>query len=408
MNDSQIFEWIKFDPKERWWVSRWNLRPEVLEELNLPSKVTIKDTTLREGEETPNVIMTLEDKIVIARMLSEMGIQEADAGYVGAVERDRAFAKKVKSEGLRLKLAAHAWALVPNFKKEIDRIAEAEVEIVQIVLHPVPVEGYRRREYSLRLAEAVRYAKDRGLFVVFLPVLTNWEPDFCQELIQAAVDGGVNRICPGGLGCLHVTAYKNLVKWIKNSFPEMQVGVHIHNDYGLATACALASVEAGAEVVDAAVNGMCDRGGITALEEVAMALTVLYGVDLGIRLERLGELSRLVQKISGVPVPPYKPIVGENMFIQNTDAHIVAELTGKWHIMNSFDPSYIGGKGTILFGPHSLSGQGLKAKIEAMGLGATEEQITDLLREMENILKIQKAIPEEEVEQIVKKKIEST
>ena len=119
MDDSQLFEWVKFDPGGKWWVSRWNLRPEGLQELNLSNKVIIKDTTLREGEETPNVIMTLEDKIAIARMLSEMGIQEADAGYVGAVERDRIFAKKVKSEGLKLKLAAHAWALGQNFKKEI-------------------------------------------------------------------------------------------------------------------------------------------------------------------------------------------------------------------------------------------------------------------------------------------------
>jgi isopropylmalate/homocitrate/citramalate synthase len=407
MDDVELFEWVRYEPQGKWWVSQWNLRPEVVEELNLPSKVILKDTTLREGEETPNVNMTLEDKLAIARMLCEMGIQEADAGYVGTVERDRIFAKKVKSEGLELKLAAHAYALGPNFRKEIDTICEAEVEIVQIVLHPVPVEGYRRRDYLLRLIEAVRYVKDRGLFVVFLPVLTNWEPNFCWELLQAAAEGGVDRICPAGLGCLHVTAYKNLVKWIKKSFPGVQVGVHVHNDYGLATACSLASVEAGAEVVDAAVNGMCDRSGIAALEEVAMALTILYGMDLGIRLDRLTELSRLVQKISDVPLQPYKPIVGENIFIQNTDSHIVSEIKGKWSIMNSFDPSFIGGKGKILFGPHSLSGQGLRAKIEAMGLKATEGQIVDLLRDMENLLKIQKAIPEEEVEQMVKKKLQS-
>jgi isopropylmalate/homocitrate/citramalate synthase len=407
MDDSQLFEWVKFDPKGKWWVSHWNLLPEVVEELNLPSKVTIKDTTLREGEETPNVSMTLEDKLAIARMLSEMGIQEADVGYVGVVGRDRAFAKKVKSEGLRLKLAAHSYALSPNFKQEIDRICEAEVEIVQIVLYPVPGEHYKRKEYSLRLAEAVHYARDRGLFVVFLPTLTNWELDFCQELLQAAVDEGVNRICPAGIGCLHVTAYKNLVKWIKKLFPGVQVGVHVHNDYGLATACSLASVEAGAEVVDTAVNGMSDRSGISAFEEMVMALTILYGMDLGIRLDRITELSRMVQKISGVSLQPYKPIVGETIFIQNTDSHIVSEIKGKWSIMNSFAPSSVGGKGKIVFGPHSLGGQGLRAKIEAMGLNATEGQIIDLLGDMENLLKIQKAINEEEVEQMVRKKIQS-
>lgn len=405
MDDSQIFEWIQFDPRDKWWVSRWNLRPEVKAEFNLPPKVIIKDTTLREGEETPNVTMSLEDKMAIARMLDEMGIQEADVGYIGAVERDRAFAKKAKSEGLRLKLAAHARGLIPDFKEEIDRIAEAGVEIVQIVLHPVPTLGYTRRDYSARIGDAVRYAKNRGLFAVLLPTLPKWQLDFCRELFQAAVDGGVNRICTGGMGVLHVTAYKELVKWIRASFPGVQVGVHVHNDFGLGTACSLAAVEAGAEVVDTAVNGMCDRGGIAALEEVAMALTVLYGMDLGIRLDRLGEISRLVQKISGVPVQPYKAVVGENMFIQTTDAHIVAELKGKWYLMNSFDPSYIGGKGQILFGPQSLNGQGLRAKIESMGLSVTEPQLGELLLELENLLKIKKAIPEEEMEEIVRKKI---
>jgi len=184
------------------------------------------------------------------------------------------------------------------------------------------------------------------------------------------------------------------------------VGVHVHNDFGLGTACSLAAVEAGAEVVDAAVNGMCDRSGIAALEEVAMALTVLYGVDLGIRLDRLAELSRLVQRISNVPLQPYKPIVGENTFIQTTDAHIVAELKGKWYLMNSFNPSLIGGKGRILFGPQSLNGQGLRAKVEAMGLKATEAQIGELLGDLENFLQAQRSIPEGEVEKMVKRKIQ--
>jgi isopropylmalate/homocitrate/citramalate synthase len=405
MNDSQIFEWFQFHPQGKWWMSRWNLRPEVMKELTLPNRVIIKDTTLREGEETPNVVMSLEDKMAIARMLSEMGIKEADVGYAGAVERDRAFVCRAKSEGLKLRMAAHARALVPEFKKEIDTIAQDGVDIIQLVLNPVPVEGYKRTDYSRRVEEAVRYAKHRGLFAVFLPTLPKWEMDFCRELFQGAVNGGVDRICTGGMGCLHVTAYKCLIKWIKATFPMVQVGVHVHNDFGLGTACSLAAVEAGAEVVDASVNGMCDRGGIAALEEVTMALTVLYGMDLGIRLDRLGEISRLVQQISGIPVQPYKAVVGENMFTQTTDAHIVAELKGKWSLMNSFDPSFIGGKGRILFGPQSLNGQGLQAKIEAMGFHATDELITDLLHDLENLLKTQKAIPEKEVEQMVRNKI---
>jgi len=406
MDDSQIFEWIRFAPKGRWWVSRWNLRPEVKAELNLPGRVIIKDTTLREGEETPNVVMSLEDKMAIARMLSDMGIPEADAGYVGAVERDREFCRKVKSKGLRLKLAAHARALIPDFRKEIDTIAKTGVEIIQLVLHPVPVEDFKKKDYFVRIGEAVRYAKESGLFVTLLSTLPKWELNFCRELFQAAVEGGVDRICPGGMGCVHTTAYKNLVRWIKTLFPAVQVGVHVHNDFGLATACSLAAVEAGAEAIDAAVNGMCDRSGIAALEEVAMALTILYGINLGIKLDGFARLSELVQKISGVRVQPYKPIVGENAFIQTTDAHIVAELKGKWFLMNSFDPSLMGGKGKILFGPQALNGQGLRAKIRAMGLEATERQIAELLGDLENLLKTQRSISEQEVERLVKMKIQ--
>jgi 2-isopropylmalate synthase len=405
MDDSKVFEWMQFDPGGHWWVSRWNLRPEVVSEYNLPRRVIIKDTTLREGEETPHVTMTLEDKIAIARMLSEMGIEEADAGYVGAVERDLAFARRVKKEGFKLKLAAHARTLLPGFRQEIDTIARSGAEIVQLVLHPVPVEGYGRKDYCDRLEEAVRYAKDRGLFAVFLPTLPKWELEFCRELFQAAVAGGVDRICTGGMGALHVTAYKGLVKWIRAHFPSVQVGVHVHNDFGLGTASSLAAVEAGAEVVDVSVNGMCDRGGIAALEEVAMALTLLYGVDLGIKLERLAELSQLVQKISGVKVQPYKPIVGENMFIQTTDAHIAAGLKGKWYLTNTFDPSIIGRKDQILFGPQSLNDQGLRAKVKAMGIVLSDEIIRELLGDLESLLRVKRAISEEEVEEMIRAKI---
>lgn len=406
MGDSKLFEWVEYGPAGNWWVSRWNLLPEVKQSIKLPSRVIIKDTTLREGEETPNVNMSLEDKLTIARLLSEVGIPEADVGYAGTVERDRKLAQEIKRNGLKLRLAAHIYALSPRFKEELDRIADAGVEIAQIVLHPAPVPGYARRDYVEKFAEAVNYTKKRGLFTVFMPVLTNWDMEFCRELFQASVNEGVDRFCTAGLGVLHVTAYKNLIRWIKASFPGIQIAAHVHNDYGLATACALASVEAGAEVVDLTVHGMCDRSGMAALEEVAMALTILYGMDLGIKLDRLTELSALVLKIAGVPLQPWKPIVGENIFIQNTDSHIVSEMQGSWSIMNSFAPSVVGGKANILFGPHTLSGQALRAKIETMAVKVTEKQITSLLKEMENLLKTQKAISEVEVEQLIKREIE--
>jgi len=159
--------------------------------------------------------------------------------------------------------------------------------------------------------------------------------------------------------------------------------------------------------VDGAVNGMCDRGGIAALEEVAMALTILYGMDLGIRLDRLGELSRLVQRIARVPLQPYKPIVGKNLFVQTTDAHIVAELKGKWYSMNPFDPKFIGGRGKILFGPQALNGQGLQAKIESMGLSAGRKKAAGILAAMEKRLKKQKSISEKEAERMIRKEIAS-
>jgi len=401
MRDAEIFEWMRFDGGGRWWVSGWNLRPEVATELNLPPKVILKDTTLREGEETPHVVMTREDKMAIARLLAQTGIPEVDVGYAGAVPRDLNFARAVKAEGLPLRLAAHARTLLPEFREEIDAISRAGIEILQLVLHPVPVTGFAPKDYCRRLFEAVRYGKERGLSVTFLPTISRWSLDFCRDLFQSAVEAGVDRICTGGMGCLHVTAYKQMIRWIKSTFPGVQVGVHAHNDFGLGTACSLGAVEEGAEVVDVSVNGMCDRGGIAALEEVAMALTVMYGMDLGIQLNRLLELSRLVQRISGVQLQPYKPIVGENMFCQTTDAHIVAELKGKWHLMNSFEPALIGGKGRILFGPQSLNGQGLAAKIEAMGMQASPKQVQEILHDLEKLLEVQDSIPEEQVEEMI-------
>jgi isopropylmalate/homocitrate/citramalate synthase len=218
------------------------------------------------------------------------------------------------------------------------------------------------------------------------------------------MDGGADRIKTAGGGVLTVPAYKRLVRLVKEIAGQAEVGIHAHNNYGLATACTLAGVEAGASNVETSVNGLADGAGLAAFEEVVMALTVMYGMDLGIKTERIMELSRLVQETTGVRVQPYKPLVGESVFLETPDTHIEGILRAriqKKKTNHFIEPETIGQKTSLLFGPSALGGKSIELKGKEMGMdlgGNQVEKILDLMRER---LKTVDSLREEEVERII-------
>jgi len=392
------------DPKGRFWNSKWNLHPEVLAQYHLPEKVSITDSTIREGEEAPHVVYTMEDKLRIARLLDEMNVHEIDCGFASINQSHLDFLKALSKENLKIKKSAIARIDLPDFLKGIDRIVEANADIILCALYPTPIPGYDWLDYLQRVKEAVVHCKKSGVFTSFWITCTRWEEKYALDIYRAAVDGGADRIKTAGGGVLTVPAYKRMVKLLKEVAREAEVGIHAHNNYGTATACTLVGVEAGASNVETSVNGLADGAGLAAFEEIVMALTVMYGLDLGINIKRIMELSRLVQEITGIKVQPYKPLVGESVFLDTPDTHIEGILRArieKKKTKHFIEPETIGQKTSLLFGPSTLGGESIRLKGQEMGISLSEQKIIDIIEIIENSLNTVDSLSEEEVERII-------
>ncbi len=396
---------VEQDPGGRFWNSRWNLHPEVLAQYALPKRVTITDSTIREGEEAPHVVYTLEEKLRIARLLDEMNVHEVDCGFCSSNQGHLDFLTALAGEGLRIKKSAIARIDLPDYRAGIDRILAAGADIVLCALYPTPLPGYDWPDYCRRVQEAIRHCTASGVSTSFWFTCTRWDERYTLDLYRAAVDAGADRIKTAGGGVLTVPAYKRLVRLLKGIAGEAEVGVHAHNNYGTATACTLAAVEAGASNVETSVNGLADGAGLAAFEEVVMALTVMYGMDLGITLERITELSRLVQEISGVAVQPHKPLVGASVFLETPDTHIEGILRARLRgekTRGFIEPGTIGQRMSLLFGPSALGGKSIELKAEELGVALGDDQVRAVVEAMTERLTRVDALAEGEVEAIIR------
>jgi len=395
---------VEHDPQGRFWNSKWNLHEEILAQYDLPSRVTITDSTIREGEEAPHVVYRMEDKLRIARLLDEMKVHEIDCGFASINQGHLDFMKALGAEGLKIKKSAIARIDLPDYEKGIDRIVEAKADIILCALYPTPIPGYDWSDYCERVKRGVAHSKKSGLFTAFWITCTRWEERYALDLYRAAIDGGADRIKTAGGGVLTVPAYKRMVRLLKGVAGDQEVGIHSHNNYGTGTACALAGVEAGASNVETSVNGLADGAGLAAFEEVVMALTVMYGLDLGIRTERILELSRLVQEITGIKVHPYKPLVGESVFLETPDTHIEgilrARIEGK-KTRDFIQPEMIGQRTSLLFGPSALGGESITLKGREMGINLSRKEVEAIIEVMKGRLERTDSLTEEEVKQII-------
>jgi isopropylmalate/homocitrate/citramalate synthase len=395
---------VEYDPRGRFWNSRWNLHQEVLAQYDLPERVSVTDSTIREGEEAPHVVYSMEDKLRIAKLLDEMNVHEIDCGFASINRRHLEFLKALSKEDLRIKKSAIARIDLPDFKEGIDRIMAADADIVLCALYATPIPGYDWSDYCRRVQDAIAHGKKGGVFTSFWIPCTRWDEDYTLDMYRAAMDGGADRIKTAGGGVLTVPAYKRMVKLLKGIAGDAEVGIHAHNNYGTGTACTLAGVEAGACNVETSVNGLADGAGLAAFEEVIMALTVMYGFDLGIEIERIMELSQLVQEIAGIEVQPHKPLVGKSVFLETPDTHIEGILRAriqKQKTRSFIEPETIGQKTSLLFGPSALGGRGIELKGREMGITLSQKQVNAIIDAMRERLHAVDSLTEDEVAEII-------
>lgn len=316
--------------------------------------VQINDTTLRDGEQAPGVAFTLEEKVAIAKLLDTIGVQELEVGIpaMGPTEVEAICA--IRELGLKADLIGWNRAVISDITASLScglRRVHISVPVSEV---QIETKFHGKRDLMLdQLRQTIEYAWDRGLFVaVGGEDSSRADESFLLEVALLAQEWGAARFrfCDT-VGILDPFSTYHKVSMLTTALT-IPVEMHTHNDLGLATANALAGVKAGATSVNTTVNGLGERAGNAALEEVVVALKQLYGMRLKINTQRLLELSHLVVKASGWGVPPWKAIVGDNAFTHESGIHAAGVLKNP-ATYEPFSPAELGRQHQLVIGKHS-------------------------------------------------------
>jgi isopropylmalate/homocitrate/citramalate synthase len=360
------------------WVSELNNRPEIRSAFPRTT-VRFYDTTLRDGEQTVGVVLSPQQKLEIARKLDELGVSRIEAGFP-RVSPDDAEAIQLMQQA---KLKAELWGFSRAVKGDVE-------ELVRLGLHASVIEapvsdlklkayGMTRDEVLRRVVDAVAFAKQNGITVAFFPVDgTRAALDFLKTMYLAVLEAGAREVVVvDTIGACGPEAVEFLVRevcgWVG---PKVPVHYHGHNDFGMATACAVAAVRAGASWIQGTINGMGERAGNADIAEIALALRCLYDVPVALDLTRLREVSQVVCRASGYTLDAWKPLVGENLFVRESGA-----VASQFHIPEAIEPyssELVHARRSIVLGKKSgLDSVDLKGK--ELGLTIAPEQRAPIL-----------------------------
>ena len=351
----------------------------------LPEKVFIWDETLRDGEQTPGVALTIDEKIEIAKMLDDVGTAIVAVGFPAVSEAEKKAVKTIAREGLsKASVAAPARAII----QDLDACIEADVKEVPIF---IATSDFRlkyqlrmtREDVLNRLTECIEYGKSHGLVIDYIAEdSTRSNMDFLCEAYRTAIDAGADKICIADtVGFVRPEVMKYIVRevksrlWKKSKY-KVPMSVHCHNDFGLATANTLAAIEEGITYPQVCVNAYGERAGNAAFEEVVMTLEELYKIDTGITTEKLYQLSRLVEKNFIIPLPLHKAISGDNAFTHSSGIHSHGQLT---HSMTyePISPALVGRKREFHLGKF-VGRHFVEYLLKMGGVRATPEQVREI------------------------------
>jgi homocitrate synthase NifV len=344
----------------------------------------IDDTTLRDGEQTAGVVFANEEKIRIARLLDQLGVDQIEAGIPAMGGDEQETIKKIAGLGLRASVLGWNRAVVEDIKKSVDCGVDAVAVSIAVSDIHIQTKLKKDRQWVLdSISRAVDFAKKHDLYVsVNAEDGSRANLDFLVEVGRKAKDLGADRLrfCDT-IGVLDPFETFRVIKHLVEE-SGIDIEMHTHNDFGMATANALAGVKAGACWVNTTVNGLGERAGNAALEEVVMALKYIGAVDLGYKTEMFRELSEYVAQASARNVPIWKAIVGTNVFAHESGIHADGILKNP-KTYEAFSPEEVGLERQLVLGKHSGS-HSILAKFREYGieLDADEAQLilTDVRR----------------------------
>jgi 2-isopropylmalate synthase len=346
-------------------------------------KVGILDSTLREGEQTPGVVFTVDQRVEIARTMSDLGVAMIEAGHP-AVSPDiyegiKRIMRLKRNGEISSEIVGHSRAV----KRDVEVAAELEVDRIAIFygvseIHLKAKHHATKEEALSTIADVISYAKGHGVKVRFTAEdATRTDFDYLVQVARTARDAGADRIgIADTVGILYPSKTRELFSNLVSQVPNVEFDIHAHNDVGLAVANSLAAVEGGATIIHATVNGLGERVGITPLQQVAAAIKYHFGIDV-IKLDKLQQVSTIIEKYSGIPMPPNYPVTGDYAFMHKAGIHVAGILndprTYEFMPPETFGRSrdYVIDKYT---GKHAL-----RDRFEKLGVNLSDEEIDQVL-----------------------------
>lgn len=367
----------------------------------MPEKIVVYDSTLRDGEQMPGVHFTPEQKVAIARKLDEVGVHQIEAGFPAVSESEKAIVKSIASLGLEADVLCLSRALT----QDIDSAIECDVDMVLLFiatsdLHLRYKLKMTREQVMERAVSAIDYAHAHGLKASMSSEdSTRSDLSYMADLFSRCEGAGASRIgITDTLGCAGPEAVHHIVARMKQA-SALPMSAHLHNDFGLGTANAIAALSAGAEAIATTVGGIGERAGNVSLEQFVMALKHLHKRDIGIETEGLTELARVVFEAAGLPLAANQPWVGSNAFSHESGIHVAAVLNCPL-TYECVNPEEVGNRRRLVLGKHSGT-HIVRNRLEEKGVSATQEQICDIVRAIKRAGEDHGRVSDEEFWEIV-------
>lgn len=360
------------------WVSELNARPEIRSAFP-DTPVRFYDTTLRDGEQTVGVVFSPQQKVEIARHLDSLGVSRIEAGFPRVSAEDAEAIQLMQRAGLKAEL----WGFSRAVKADVEELVRLglRASVIEAPTSDIKLKAYglTREDVVRRVSEAISFAKQNAITVAFFAVDgTRTDLDFLRKIYMTVLEAGAAEIVVvDTIGACGPEAVEFLVRqtreWVG---PNVPLHFHGHNDFGMATACAVAAVRGGASWIQGTINGMGERAGNADICEIALALRCLYDVPVVLDLAKVRRVSEVVQKAGGYTLEAWKPLVGENLFMRESGA-----VASQFHIPEAIEPysaELVNAERHIVLGKKSgLDSIDLKAK--ELGVIFPDEQRAAIL-----------------------------
>jgi isopropylmalate/homocitrate/citramalate synthase len=370
-------------------VSPWNYQPEVREGFSPPDRVAVHDLTLRDGEQQAGIEFTADQKVRIAEELAAAGVDRIEAGMPAVSPSDAEAVRRIASAGLPARIFAFSRCMVSDVEKALEAGVTGIIMEVPVSRHIIEFAYRWPYERALETTiKATKFAHENGLEIIFFPIdSTRADISEFLDLIQTIEREGHmdGLVLVDTFGVLSPPASSFMVRKVKERI-DKPLEAHFHNDFDLGVANTVAAVAQGVDTVQVSVSGIGERAGNVPLEETVLALKMLYGIESNVDLSKLYGLSKLVREIAGLPIPPNRSVVGDDIF------HVESGIIVSWvknsgveHLTEAFPyrPELVGhGAPEIVLG----KGSGLDSVLiwlDRLGLGpANDSETAEILQEV--------------------------